>query len=159
MKIFSNNFLADLTGKARTSERLRQHCNVHQSYKDPCQKLFNAIEPESYIRPHRHAAVSGDELLIAVRGLMALITFNHHGNVIKISRFGTEKNGCDLAVGCEVPSGLWHTVVALEVGSVLLEVKSGPFNPKDAKEHASWAPSETSEKASRYLQSLIDKCR
>ena len=76
MKIFDAQYLDDLTGKAKVSPRLRQHRNVHQSYQDACQRLFNAIEPGSYIRPHRHASNPREELQIAVRGVMALVTFD-----------------------------------------------------------------------------------
>ena len=100
---------------------------MHESYEDPCQRLFNAIEPGSYIRPHRHATDPRDELLIAVRGLMALVTFDDHGKIMGVVRFGAQRYGEDFAVGAEVPVCSWHTVIAVESGSVLHEVKSGPF--------------------------------
>ena len=75
MKIFNSEYLDALSGQAKENPRQRQHRNIHQSYKDASQRLFNAIEPGSYIRPHKHAADPRDELLIAVRGLMALVTF------------------------------------------------------------------------------------
>jgi cupin fold WbuC family metalloprotein len=93
MKQFSPDYLSDLTEQAKTNDRLRQHRNVHQSFQDPCQRLFNAIEPGSYIRPHRHASDPRDELLVAIRGLMALITFDDKGTVTKVLRLGTEKYG------------------------------------------------------------------
>ena len=77
---------------------------MHESYEDPCQRLFNAIEPGSYIRPHRHATDPRDELLIAVRGLMALVTFDNDGKVIGVVRFGPRRHSEDLAVGAEVPA-------------------------------------------------------
>jgi cupin fold WbuC family metalloprotein len=62
MIVFGSEYLDELSGLAKVSPRLRQHRNIHTSYDDPCQRLFNAIEPESYIRPHRHAADPRDEL-------------------------------------------------------------------------------------------------
>jgi len=53
--------------------------------------LFNAIEPGSYIRPHRHASDPREELLIAVRGLVALVTFDDQGAVTNVLRFGTSQ--------------------------------------------------------------------
>jgi cupin fold WbuC family metalloprotein len=76
MKIFDAQYLDDLTNQAKDSPRLRQHRNVHQSYQEASQRLFNAIEPGSYIRPHRHASDPREELLVAVRGVMALVTFD-----------------------------------------------------------------------------------
>jgi len=154
MKAFDARYLNDLTGQAKNSPRLRQHRNIHQSYQDACQRLFNAIEPGSYIRPHRHASEPREELLIAIRGSMALITFDDQGSVAGILRFGSEKHGSDLAAGAEVASSTWHTVVALEPGCVLLEVKAGPFDPNQPKDLASWAPEEGSAMAQSYLQGL-----
>ena len=155
MKTFDTQYFKDLTWQAKNSPRLRQHRNIHLSYQDACQRLFNAIEPGSYIRPHRHASEPREELLIAIRGSMALITFNDQGSVTGILRFGSQKYGSDLAAGAEVASSTWHTVVALEAGCVLLEVKAGPFDPNQPKDLAPWAPEEGSQAAECYLQHLI----
>jgi cupin fold WbuC family metalloprotein len=96
-----------------------------------------------------------DELLIAIRGLMALVTFDEQGEVIGIVRLGIGRNGEEFPVGAEVPAGTWHTVIALESGSILLEVKAGPFDPNQAKNLAPWAPNELSPAASPYLNQLI----
>ena len=155
MKIFDSYYLDDLTGKAKVSPRLRQHRNVHQSYQDASQRFFNAIEPGSYIRPHRHSSDPREELLIAVRGVMAMVTFNDHGNVTNVLRFGTEMHGNQMAVGAEVSSSTWHTVIALEPGCVLLEVKAGPFDPNQPKDLAPWAPEEGSSSALAYLDRIV----
>lgn len=157
MKVFSANDLNDLTAKAQGNPRKRQHRNIHESYEDPCQRLFNAIEPGSYIRPHRHATDPRDELLIAVRGLMALVTFDGQGTVMGVLRFGSEKHGRDLAAGVELPAKTWHTVIALEPGSVLLEMKAGPFDPNQPKDLAPWAPEEGTPATLDYLRQLIKR--
>lgn len=156
MKIFGPEFVEQLSGRASGNERRRQHHNIHQSYLDSCQRLFNAVEPESYIRPHRHLTDSRDELLIAVRGEMALLTFDDCGEVTGTLRFGTEKHRSAHAVGAEVPANVWHTVVSLKPGSVLLEVKAGPFDPERPKDSSPWAPEEGSPEASLYLRRLIE---
>jgi cupin fold WbuC family metalloprotein len=156
MKIFDAHYLNDLTGQARLSPRLRQHNNIHQSYQDVCQRFFNSIEQGSYIRPHRHTVDPKDELLIAVRGLMALVTFDDHGSLINVLRFGTERHGEDIALGAEVRSSTWHTVIALEPGCVLLEIKAGPFDPSQPKDLATWAPEEGSALARDYLNRLVE---
>jgi len=45
MQVFTSQTLDELTNKAKANPRLRQHKNIHSSYQDPCQRLFNAIEP------------------------------------------------------------------------------------------------------------------
>ena len=159
MKIFDADYLNGLTTQALHNPRRRQHRNIHLSYADACQRLFNAIEPDSYIRPHRHASDPREELLVAVRGSMALLTFDDHGAITRVLRFGTERHGLDLAAGAEVPASTWHTVLALEPGSVLLEVKAGPFDPNQPKDLATWAPEEGTEDARLYLQQLFSKVR
>lgn len=96
-------------------------------------------------------------MLIAIRGSMALITFDDQGAVTGILRFGSQNRGSDLAAGAEVASSTWHTVVALEPGCMLLEVKAGPFDPNLPKDLAPWAPEEGSEAATDYLNRLLER--
>lgn len=154
MKLMTPESLTELTQQAKANPRLRQHRNIHQSYDDPCQRLLNAIEPGSYVRPHRHLSEPRDELLVAIRGLMAVITFDDTGNFTRIVRLGTEQHGSGVCPLIEVPSSLWHTVIALTTGCVLLEIKKGPFDPNQPKDLAPWAPAECSSGASAYLQTL-----
>ena len=157
MKVFTQKYLSELSDLAVGSQRNRQHKNIHKSYEDPCQRFFNAIEPESYICPHRHPNAGGQELLIGIKGKMALIFFDDFGDIIEVIKFGPLQSDEDIAVGAEVEPGKWHTVISLEAGSVLLEVKAGPFKPASAKEMASWAPSEGSDEAKNHLKELISK--
>lgn len=154
MKVFSSDYLNELTAQAQCSPRKRQHRNIHENYTDPCQRLFNAIEPGSYIRPHRHTTDSRDELLIAIRGLMVLVTFDEQGMVIGVVHFGADRNSEGFSVGAEVPANTWHTVIALEPGCVLLEVKAGPFDPNQPKDLAPWAHDEGSPAALAYMDKL-----
>lgn len=154
MKVFDARFLDDLTDLARTDGRRRQHRNVHRDYQEPCQRLFNAIEPGSYIRPHRHASDPRDEMLVAVRGLMALLTFDDQGEVTGLVRLGTEEFGTSVSSAVEVEGHEWHTVIALEPSSVLLEIKAGPFDLSRPKDLAPWAPAEASGDAKAYLAAL-----
>lgn len=156
VKNFSSDYLNTLLNAAAKSPRLRQHQNIHTSYQDPCQRFFNAIGVDSYIRPHRHFLDPKAETLIAVRGLFALVIFDDEGAAREVIRFGTERHddGSSLSVGAELAPGTWHTIVALEPGSVLLELKAGPFDPNTVKELAPWAPEEGSQEAVDYLARL-----
>jgi cupin fold WbuC family metalloprotein len=86
-KVFSVEYLDDVVLQATIAPRLRQHRNIHTDYAESCQRLFNAIEPDSYIRPHRHGLVPRYETMIAVRGLMMLFVFDDHGRVADIAPF------------------------------------------------------------------------
>lgn len=157
MKVFTQKYLRELSELAVGSQRNRQHKNIHKSYADPCQRFFNAIEPDSYIRPHRHSNAGGGELLIGIKGKMALIFFDDFGEITEVMKFGPLQSDEDIVVGAEVEPRKWHTVISLEAGSVLLEVKAGPFDPNAAKETANWAPSESSDEAKNYLKELTSK--
>lgn len=136
---------------------MRQHLNIHQEYEDPCQRFFNAVGTDCYIRPHRHSLDPKTEDLIAIRGMFALISFRDSGEIEQVVKFGTEKfveEADAAAVGVELAAGTWHTVLALTEGAILLELKAGPFNPSAAKEPAPWAPEEGTAEATNYLRYL-----
>jgi cupin fold WbuC family metalloprotein len=145
-----------LGDEAACSARGRQHRNVHASHDEPVQRLFNAIGMDSYIRPHRHFADPKNETLLAIRGSLTFVTFSETGEVEQAIRFGQQDAGAraNPSVGVEVPPGVWHTVIADEPGSVVFEVKAGPFDPNRAKEWALWAPPEGSPEAASYLAGL-----
>jgi cupin fold WbuC family metalloprotein len=157
VKVFSMEYLDHLVTQAKKSPRLRQHSNIHSDYVDPCQRLFNAIEPDSYIRPHQH----GVETLFAIRGLMALIVFNNDGAIEQVQRFGINfsSSSLNIAAGTETPSHKWHTVVSLESGSILMEIKAGPFDPNMPKSLAPWAPEEGTSYGANYLSQLKQKIK
>ncbi len=154
IKIFDSDYLAHLSALAKDSPRQRQHLNIHESFDDPCQRIINAIEPNSYIRPHRHLSDPKHELLIAIRGGMALVIFDHMGRLARVIPFGVFKSDVDSAVAIEVPPSAWHTVIAFTPGCVLLETKAGPFNPFMPKDLAPWAPKEGSEDANTYFSHI-----
>jgi cupin fold WbuC family metalloprotein len=144
---------ADLDALSRTAQanpRHRQHLNLHADYADPCQRLFNAVEPESYIRPHRHTDPLKPECFVAVRGRLQLLLFDDAGKV-------TER--LDLApagpvVATDLAAGVWHTIIALEAGSIFFETKPGPYVALTDKDFAPWAPAEGSVMSRQYLATL-----
>jgi cupin fold WbuC family metalloprotein len=156
----SSMMLDDLVTKAGDSARKRQHCNVHSSHDDPVQRLFNAIELDSYIRPHRHSVDPKTETLLGIRGTLTFVTFDNAGEITGTIEFGAQVGGKPTrSVGVEVPPGIWHTVIANEPGSILFEVKAGPFDSSRAKEWAPWAPSEDGELGYAYLAALRNRLR
>lgn len=151
---FDRAYLQELSARAALAPRLRQHANLHCSYDEPCQRLFNAIEMDSYIRPHRHKNDPKTETLLAVRGALTLMLFDDSGGVIQAVRFGVDGVSGDGVFAVELQPGAWHTVLAEESGSVLFEVKAGPFDPQLAKEFAPWAPDEGDPAVPDYMSHL-----
>jgi cupin fold WbuC family metalloprotein len=153
MILLSNVLMSTLGADAEKSVRGRKNLNIHSSHQDFCQRFINAIRIASYIRSHRHTVSGKRELLVALKGSFSLLTFDEHGNFIDNVCFGSEKyagSSCP-NIGLEIPPDVWHTVIASEENSILLEVKEGPFIASEAKEFASWAPQEGSDGAAVFL--------
>jgi cupin fold WbuC family metalloprotein len=137
MTIIDSTLLDALSAEAAGLPRRRKNLNLHASLEDPIQRLCNAVEPGSYVRPHRHAPDRW-ELFTALRGLIRVLTFADDGRVLNVLLLGP---GCD-AVLAEIPGGTWHSLVSLQPGSVFFEVKPGPYSPVGDKGFAAWAPGE-----------------
>jgi cupin fold WbuC family metalloprotein len=142
--------LTALTAVAAGSPRRRRNQNFHTADADAAHRLLNAIEPDSYVRPHRHLDPAKDEAIIALRGSFGVVLFDEAG---KVTASRVIAPGRD-AVGVDIPHGTFHTVLALESGSVFFEAKAGPFLPLIEAERALWAPAEGDEGVPRYLESL-----
>ncbi|MDR2120746.1 MAG: WbuC family cupin fold metalloprotein [Tannerella sp.] len=151
MTIINNQLLDATTEKAKQSPRLRMNCNFHKTPDAPINRLLNAMEPETYLRPHRHCNPDKDEIFLLLRGRVAILIFDDAGNV-------TEQVVLDPRQGCyggEIPAGVWHGLLVLESGSVIYEVKQGPFAPLSPDNMAPWAPPvEDAEGARRYMDML-----
>ena len=139
-----------LSEAARTSPRGRRNHNFHARETDACNRLLNAIEPGSYIRPHRHLDPAKDETFVVVRGRMGVVLFDHAGGVRRseLLAAGGER------IGIDVPHGTWHSLVALEPGTIFFEAKAGPYLPLAAEEISPWAPAEGSPEAGAYFARL-----
>jgi cupin fold WbuC family metalloprotein len=136
--------------QARESQRKRKNFNFHLQESDPANRLLNAVEPESYVRPHRHMDPSKDETIIAVRGSFGVVFFDDSGAVTKslVIRAGGE------TMGVNISHGIYHALVALDSGSVFFEAKAGPYVPVSMAEFAAWAPAEGDLAALAYLEKL-----
>jgi cupin fold WbuC family metalloprotein len=142
--------LDGLVEEAGRSPRRRAHLNVHTSLDDPVQRLFVAVRLGSYFRPHRHAGKW--EFAWVLRGRFAVLVFDGAGQVAdRVVASAGDPSG---AGGFELAPGVWHTYVALEDGSVFLEVKQGPYVPGAAAEFAPWAPPEGSPEAAAFVAAL-----
>lgn len=138
MKRITRADLAELSVEARAVARRRKNLNLHASLDDPVQRLLNALEPGTYVRPHRHAEPAKWELMTIVSGRAVLLVFSDDGIVRQ--RIDLDR---DTPI-VEIPPATWHMLAALEPGTVLLEVKPGPYGPTAPADFADWAPAEGS---------------
>lgn len=114
----------DLTAKAKASPRLRMNLDLRNSDQDGSQRMLNAIEPGSVLPIHRHRKTS--ETVVCLRGRLV---WEFYDELERICTERIELRPDGPVVALNVPIGQWHTVKALESGSVILEVKDGPYEP------------------------------
>ena len=142
--------LDELSEQAKASPRLRKNYNIHVSEAEPCNRLLNGLELGMYIQPHRHNDPSKDEAMVMVRGKMGLVAFDDSGKVTETVL--VEAGGEIPAIS--IPHGVFHTLVALESGTVFFEAKAGPYRALQPDEKSSWAPAEGTPEAAAYLAGL-----
>lgn len=147
MKRLNTTRLADLSTEAATTPRRRKNLNLHDGPDAAVHRFCNAIEPDSYIRPHRHPEAQKWELLIALTGTLSVLVFDAAGRVLEREQLSA--NGPNHVL--ELPPGTWHTLVAEQTGSVVFEVKKGPYRPTDDKDFAAWAPGEGEPHCTQFL--------
>ncbi|MBB5017205.1 cupin fold WbuC family metalloprotein [Chitinivorax tropicus] len=132
MKQISSSQLHELAAQAQRSPRRRANLNLHPVLDDPIQRLAIAMEPDTYVRPHRHPHTW--ELLYPLKGRFVVLHFDEQGVVTDRCVLGEE------AAVVETPAGQWHAVLSLDEGGVIFEVKHGPYQPLLEVDQASWSP-------------------
>ncbi len=123
MKI-TQEILDQLTEQAKESLRRRMNLDLRNSTEDQSQRMLNAIEPGSPLPIHRHQKTS--ETVVCLRGRLV---WEFYDELERICTETIELSPNGPAVALNVPAGQWHTVRALESGSVILEMKDGPYEP------------------------------
>lgn len=123
MKI-TQAILDKLTEEAKVSPRLRMNLDLRNSADDKSQRMLNAIEPGSVVPIHRHQKTS--ETVVCLRGRLVE---EYYDELERICTEAIELSPNGSVVAMNIPAGQWHTVRALESGTVILEVKDGPYEP------------------------------
>lgn len=123
MKI-TQAILDKLTAEAKASPRLRMNYDLRNSQSDKSQRMLNAIEPGSPLPIHRHKDSS--ETVVCLRGRLVE---EYYDDIERICTESIELSPNGPVVALNIPSGQWHTVRALESGTVILEMKNGAYEP------------------------------
>jgi len=153
LKIVSKVLLDELSQKAGTSPRKRLNHNFHDDLADPINRMLNALEPGTYLQPHKHENPDKREVFIVLRGSLVVVFFDNSGNPTEFVLLDPVKGNHAV----EIPVGAWHTLISLETDSVVYEVKDGPYLPLSDKNFASWAPKEGDVNCSEYLEQLTNR--
>ena len=136
--VINQTLLDKLTEEAKASPRLRMNYDLRNSDQDQSQRMLNAIEPGSPLPIHRHQKTS--ETVVCLRGRLVwefyqelrdegleLSDSSKSSRIEKVQEIELSPNGPVVALN--IPAGQWHTVRALESGSVILEMKEGKYEP------------------------------
>ena len=121
--VIDSVLLDKLTAEAQASPRLRVNLDLRNSDADSSQRMLNAIEPGSVVPIHRHQKSS--ETLVVLRGRVVEEYYSSEGDVVATFDLAAGGPLCAL----NIPAGQWHTLRALESGTVILEMKDGAYEP------------------------------
>lgn len=124
MKVIDEKLLNEVSAQAKASPRLRMNYNFHEDLGDKCQRLLNALEPGTVMPIHHHKV---DEIWVVLRGRLRLTIHNDRGEVVE----NFELSPSTGKYGANIPAGAWHSLECLESGTVILEVKEGPYIPHE----------------------------
>ena len=138
--IIDNILLDKLTAQAKESPRLRMNLDLRNSDGDSSQRMLNAIEPGSVVPIHRHRKTS--ETMVVLRGRVVEEYYSSEGALeasFELAAGGDARSESGMTVACalNIPAGQWHSLRALESGTVILEMKDGayePISPEDVME-------------------------
>ena len=127
--------------------------DLRNSPEDGSQRMLNALEPGTVLPVHRHRTTS--EVVVMLRGRAVQECYDDEGRVVasfELRSWGdarsesgmTEGSGSgmtegesrmtDVACALNIPAGQWHTLRALESGTVILEMKDGAYEPIAAED-------------------------
>ena len=113
---------------------------MHESHSDAVQRLIICAQPGTYVRPHQHSQQW--EMLILQDGCMDIVSFDEDGKVE--SRITLDRN----APIVHIAKSAWHTCIVREPGTVVIEVKPGPYV---ANEFAAWSPAEGQDVTAKFV--------
>jgi cupin fold WbuC family metalloprotein len=137
--------LDDLCEAARNSERGRAHLLLHSGHQDQVQRLVIAVEPGTYVRAHKHSEQW--EMLVLLRGRLDVLLLSDGAEL-------QQRATLDAASPViQIPMGQCHCAIARESGSVVMEIKPGPYRPN---EFMAWAPEEGGSTAGAFLNWASD---
>lgn len=97
--------------------------NFHEKPEAGAQRLLNALEPGTELPIHRHLHTA--ETYLVIRGKLRVLFYNDRKEMTESAELTPSAN----CYGIHIPAGQWHTLEVLESGTVIFEVKDGPYTP------------------------------
>lgn len=126
--LINEDLLQKVSLQAKESDRLRMNFNLHDSLDSKAQRLLNALEPGTILPPHRHRHTA--ETYVVLRGRIKVIFYDNNKELEEENIISPNENN----YGIHIPQGQWHTLEVLQEGTVIFEVKDGPYSPIEEKD-------------------------
>jgi cupin fold WbuC family metalloprotein len=148
--VIGREHVAQVLHASRASERRRMILPFHKSHEDPLHRMFNALQPGTYVQPHRHLSPPKAEVFMVLAGAIDMLIFEEDGRLAQAARL--EAGGASFAV--DVAPGIYHAFLVRAPDTLIYEVKSGPYTALSDKDFATWAPAEGSSDVPGYVEQL-----
>lgn len=123
MALINEELLDRVTGEAKRSPRLRMNYNFHETLDAKAQRLLNALEPGTVLPVHRHCQTA--ETYLVLRGVIKVLFYDDRKRLLETFLLDPREGN----YGVHIPKGQWHTLEVLKSGTVIFEVKDGPYQP------------------------------
>jgi cupin fold WbuC family metalloprotein len=115
----------------------RVRINAHKDNDDELHEMIIAIEPGSYIRPHKHPGKS--EAFHVIEGEVDIVVFSDDGNIERIVSLAAK--GGRHPFYYRMSTADFHTLIIRSDLLVVHEITNGPFVPTGTI-YAAFAPDE-----------------
>jgi cupin fold WbuC family metalloprotein len=152
--VVDRNLVAEKAVDAAANPRRRDIHVLHDGDPDPLQRMVNAVQPGTYVQPHRHLHPPTAETFVVLTGSAGFVLLDDDdpADLDRAARVLLDRERGAYAV--DIRPGVWHGLVCLAPDTVLLEVKNGPYAPHSDKDFAPWAPAPDSPQAVAFVQDL-----
>jgi len=147
------NLLEEMAHKSKAAKRGRAHFLFHRSHDDTLQRMLNAMQPGTYLQPHKHENPDKREVFLVLTGKFLVVEFDEQGNIS--DHMILDANGHQHAA--EITERTFHTVICMAPDSIAYELKDGPYSPIDDKNFASWAPKEGDPTCADFIDRILKK--
>jgi cupin fold WbuC family metalloprotein len=149
-KLLTQNILAQTATQAQANPRLRQNYNFHEPA-ERVQRFINMLQPGTYVRPHCHlrpVGVHGFEFFLVLQGTLGFLVLDELGQILHTQRLTAQGE----VWGLELAQGQYHTLIALEPNTAILEIKEGPYDPQTDKCFLTSFPAEGTAAAASWVK-------
>ena len=119
--------LDTLKAALKASAKRRARINTHPDGEDTLHEMIIAIEPGSYIRPHKHPGKS--EAFHIVEGEVDIVVFKDDGEIDQLVRLGAPGSGRSFYYRMSQP--FFHTLIVRSDVLIVHEITNGPFRPEE----------------------------